>query len=446
MRLQIRYSCAATALLAALLVAFLTGVGAAEDVIEFLSGAKMVGEVTSIDKQKKLVAFSTKIGKRNLEKEYPYSKIHAVTYQGKRFVLNALDAAGGGLGASGIGGSGSPAKSRSQAEILELIKQAGATPPDWYDRTPVEHPPSLDLSWQEPAPGPWNNQKNLGQYIWDIINPNPRRWQSGVRLIHHLLATHKDDTRLQERAMRALGEKYFIFFQDYARAAFWWQQAGVGYGDAESVYLAECYWRLGNSAMARELLLDPDKPRSGTIRAGMIKLWGDMGQLNKALKLTELYLRRGGDAHTALLMAGDACRTAGRFTDALKFYERALNTPDPGQGRAQRNIDRAKANVEAIRMFELSDVSKVRDGKHTASAPAYEGPLTVEVAVQGGRIESVDVTRHTEKQFYSALTDMPAQIIAKQGVKGIDATSRATITAEAIINATAKALAENQKQ
>ena len=87
----------------------------------------------------------------------------------------------------------------------------------------------------------------------------------------------------------------------------------------------------------------------------------------------------------------------------------------------------------------------MRDGKHTASAPAYEGPLAVEVDVQGGRIESVEVTRHTEKQFYSALTDVPAQIIAKQGVKGIDATSRATITAEAIINATAKALAENQK-
>jgi uncharacterized protein with FMN-binding domain len=443
MRLQIRCSFAATALLAALLVGLLAGVGLAEDVIEFLSGAKMVGEVTSIDKQKKMVSFSSKIGQRSFEREYPYSKIHAVTYRGKRFVLNATDGAAATGGSAS--GSSSEAKTRSRAEVLALIKQAGSTPPDWYDSTPVEHPPSLDLSWQEPAPGPWDNQKNMGQYIWDIINPNPGRWRSGIRLIHHLLATHKDDAALQQRAMRSLGEKYFIFFQDYARAAFWWQQAGVAYGDPESVYLAECYWRLGNAAMARELLLDPEKPRSGVIRAGMIKLWGDMGQLNKALKLTELYLRRGGDAHTALLMAGDACRTAGRFTDALKFYERALNTPDPGMGRAQRNIDRARANVEAIRMFELSDLSKVNDGKHTASAPAYEGPLTVEVAVQGGRIDSVEVTRHTEKQFYSAITDVPAQIIAKQGVKGIDATSRATITAEAIINATAKALAENQK-
>ena len=46
---------------------------------------------------------------------------------------------------------------------------------------------------------------------------------------------------------------------------------------------------------------------------------------------------------------------------------------------------------------------------------------------------------------HSALTDVPNQIIEKQGVKGIYATSRATITAEAILNATAKALAENPK-
>ena len=173
MRFQIRYSCAATALLAALLVAFLTGVGAAEDVIEFLSGAKMVGEVTSIDKQKKLVAFSTKIGKRNLEKEYPYSKIHAVTYQGKRFVLNALDAAGDGVGGSGVGGSGSPAKLRSRAEVLELIKQAGATPPDWYDSTPVEHPPSLDLSWQEPRAWTVEQSEEPGAVYLGYHQPQP---------------------------------------------------------------------------------------------------------------------------------------------------------------------------------------------------------------------------------------------------------------------------------
>jgi uncharacterized protein with FMN-binding domain len=423
------------------------GRAAAEDVIEFLSGAKMVGEVTSIDKQKKIVTFSAKIGQRSVEREYAYSKIHAVTYQGKRFVLNAKGAAGGATGGGKAAPGQGTASPRTKAELVALIKQEGGTPPDWYDSTPVEHPPSLDLSWPEPAPEPWNNQKNMGQYIWDIINPNPGRWRSGVRLVHHLMAMHKDDPTIQQRTMRTLGEKYFIYFQDYARAAFWWQQAGVAFGQQDSVALAECYWRLGNAAMAQELLVDPERLRTGSnpLRVEMIKLWGDMGQLNKALKLTEMYVRRGGDVHLASLMAGDACRTAGRYNEAVKFYQRVIDTPGDSNGRDDRTINRARANVEAIKLFELSDVTKTRDGTHTATSPAYEGPLKVAVHVNGGRLEKVEITEHREKQFYSALTDVPQQIIAKQGVKGIDATSRATITAEAIINATARALAENQK-
>ncbi|MDA1162559.1 MAG: FMN-binding protein, partial [Planctomycetota bacterium] len=60
-------------------------------------------------------------------------------------------------------------------------------------------------------------------------------------------------------------------------------------------------------------------------------------------------------------------------------------------------------------------------------------------------IKSVTVTRHREKQYYSSLTDTPRKILARQGVAGIDATSSATITSEAIINATAKALANGMK-
>jgi uncharacterized protein with FMN-binding domain len=71
--------------------------------------------------------------------------------------------------------------------------------------------------------------------------------------------------------------------------------------------------------------------------------------------------------------------------------------------------------------------------------------VQVAVTVKDHRIEAVRITQHKEKQFYAALTDTPAKIIAKQGVKGVDATSNATITSEAIINASAKALASGAK-
>jgi uncharacterized protein with FMN-binding domain len=48
---------------------------------------------------------------------------------------------------------------------------------------------------------------------------------------------------------------------------------------------------------------------------------------------------------------------------------------------------------------------------------------------------------YKEKQFYAALTDTPRQIITTQSILEIDGTSGATITSQAIINATAKALA-----
>ena len=66
------------------------------------------------------------------------------------------------------------------------------------------------------------------------------------------------------------------------------------------------------------------------------------------------------------------------------------------------------------------------------------------MTVAGGRIAAVQVTRHTEKQYYSSITDTCAQIIKKQGAKGVDATSGATITSEAILNASIKALGKAQ--
>jgi uncharacterized protein with FMN-binding domain len=102
---------------------------------------------------------------------------------------------------------------------------------------------------------------------------------------------------------------------------------------------------------------------------------------------------------------------------------------------------RARDSIDAINLFDKADVRKVADGTYKASSTGYTGALEVEVRVSGGKIEGLRVTKHSEKQFYAALTDTPNQILSKQSVKGIDATSRATITSQAIVNATAKALA-----
>jgi uncharacterized protein with FMN-binding domain len=68
--------------------------------------------------------------------------------------------------------------------------------------------------------------------------------------------------------------------------------------------------------------------------------------------------------------------------------------------------------------------------------------MEVAVTIKDGRIQAVRVVRHVEKQPFGALKDIPVRIIQKQSVQGIDATSAATITSDALLNAATKALHE----
>ena len=180
-------------------------------------------------------------------------------------------------------------------------------------------------------------------------------------------------------------------------------------------------------------LLDRLPPRFESI-----KLWADLGEMDKALRIAESFAG-GRSPETAYVYAGDACRVAGRIPEAVRYYRKALAVP--ATELTERSQKRARSNVEAIELFELSTSPGSPTGRTGPAAWATRprSPWRSSSAIVG--LASVRVTEHSEKQFYSALSDTPARIIAKQGVKGVDATSGATITSDAIINATAKALA-----
>lgn len=415
------------------------------DTLESSTGITVSGKLVSRD-DKQIVFEIQAAGGRSIQRKYPLKTVKALTVNGKRELLQP-DAPGGGASPTVSPKRGQPSPrpapaagpakdaQRSRQEVEALIDEAGRTPPDWLEATPLNAPTTLDLSFPEKAEGEWNNQKNVGQFVWDVVNPNPGRWREGVKLMHHLMDLHKDDPEKVSRAAADLAGMYHRLFQDYARAAYWWRKAGKR---QDPVGVAECYWKLGNKQMAVQLLNGLRR-----IPVSSIKLWADMGETNRAVKLVDLFAR-GNGADEAFVMAADACRLAGRYSQAEQFYERTLALPD--DERNKRNKDRARASLEAIRLFDTLDVSKVADGSHAASSLGYEGQVAVEVTVRAGRITDVKVTDHKEKQFYAALTDTPRQIIAKQSVKGVDATSRATITSEAIINASAKALRSGMKE
>jgi uncharacterized protein with FMN-binding domain/predicted Rdx family selenoprotein len=329
---------------------------------------------------------------------------------------------------------------RTRAEVEALIQRMGTTPPDWWDSVELTYPPTLDLDWPMKAEGEWDARRNVGQYIWDVINPNPGRWKEGIKLVHHLMVRHKDDREKLGRSMETLGRMFHDLMEDWGRAAFWWRMSMRYDVYVDPISLAHCYWKLGSREMAEEVLLT--MPDDYTRHGALIKLWADMGEIDKALKLAERKAA-GGTPTIAYLTAGDTCRLAGRHKEALAYYEKVL-TAKGTAGReedAKKDKERAQASIEAIKVFDALDVTQIPDGTYAASSIAYAGPLHVEVIAKGGGIQSVRVTEHQEKQFYSALSETPKRIIEKQGVRGVDAVTGATMTSEAIINGTAKALA-----
>jgi uncharacterized protein with FMN-binding domain len=389
-----------------------------------------------VEQSKESVTISVAAGNRQVTRKFPRASVKSITIDGRRQpARNALPSKT----------TGDEQLKRSREEISALVEQAGRMPPDWFHETKLNYPPGLDLAWPHPPQGPWNNQKNLGQFIWDIVNPNPGRWREGVRLMHQVLVKNQQDPVVRERAMLELARMYHDLLEDYARSAFWYRAVGAEKNPQEysqsAVMLAECYWRLGSRETAVELL--EKTPPSFTA----VKLWADLGETDKSITMAKEY--GGEDApDLAFLLAGDACRVAGRYDEALDYYQKALDVPvdNSRPARVERNRSRAKASMEAIRLFDALDLAKIPDGNYRARSMGYEGNIEVEVAVKQGRIADVEITQHREKQFYSAMTDTPQKIIAKQGVRGVDATSAATITSEAIINATAKALAGAQKK
>jgi uncharacterized protein with FMN-binding domain len=326
-----------------------------------------------------------------------------------------------------------------------MIEKAGRTTPDWWDSASLNYPQTLDLTWEKAPQGQWIPEKYLGPYIISVITPNPGKWKDGAKLLHHTLTVNKDDRERLGTSMERLGYVYGKLLGDYARAAFWWQKAAKYGANVNALFLAEAYFKLGSKDMAAQLLARLGDDNTGV--GNLIKMWSDIGDLRKALALAE----RKADAgrpDIAYRAAGDACRSHGRYKEALAYYEKVLKVP-AGDGneakQIEKNKDRARQSTEAIKVYETLDLAQVPDGDYEGTATGFRGPLTVRVKVKKAKIEEVKVAQYKDDWFFTSLTEVPRQIIEKQGVKGVDAVTGATMTSEAIINATAKALATGMK-
>ena len=325
---------------------------------------------------------------------------------------------------------------RTRTEVVATIRQAGTSHPDWWGSVPLSYPKTLDLTWKKPPKGSdWDTRKNVGQYLWSVINENPGRWKQGAKFMHHVAEVNKNRADPQTKAWNALGHIYADLLQDYARGAYWWEKGG----GQNVVGLADCYWRLGNKEMAVEKLgrVSFDGDRYGSA----IRLWADMGEPKRAMALAESSAKRGNPAG-AYLSAGNVSRLYGDYDLAIKYYERVLAVPAQGKRDWKFQKDLARSGIETIRVFEMLDLTKIRNGTFEGTSMSFAGNLTVSVIVANSRISAVKVIQNKDKQFYSAIKETTEKIVKQQSLRNIDATTGATVTSDAIVNATAKALAE----
>lgn len=111
-------------------------------------------------------------------------------------------------------------------------------------------------------------------------------------------------------------------------------------------------------------------------------------------------------------------------------------TGEAGEASEAPVVDEGEEDEEV----EVSDNVFV-DGTYTETVEGHNGPMTVEVVVEGNVITSVVVLEHEETDGLAdpALEDVPAAIIARNGTD-VDVVSKATVTSEAVIKAVEKAL------
>ena len=424
-----------------LVVAFLLLVPAARaDEVEMLNGIHVQGQVVKEDKDS--VTLRTEMGGAENEVKFDLAKVRAITIGGVR----RLTSAGAAASERAASAPKAAVQLRPAADapaavgasgVAAQVEKAGTTTPPWWLRAESHWPKSLDLTWSDKSSDP---MRSMSLYLRQEIFPNSDRWYDAVRMATHMLQVNKDNPDALTKTRALLGQLYYLM-KDWARAAYWWQQAGVQGGDDVPYGVALCYARLGDKSLIQKAVGGVD--RDTTPGFGLIRLCLDAGEIRTVQKLIDAELE-GGQGGDAYVKAGERFAQAGANEAAFFCYEKTLNEPGSMRGDAARWAAR-RALVALVGRAWAADLRRIPDGSYKASERGYIGPVEVTVMVRDGRIVDVRVSAHKENRALTSIADIPRRIVQKQGVAGVDAVTGATITSDAIIIATGKALKSGEK-
>lgn len=143
--------------------------------------------------------------------------------------------------------------------------------------------------------------------------------------------------------------------------------------------------------------------------------------------------RIGGNAVTDIIVFG---RQAGTQAGLYAMNNGGVGHPEAPVQNGDDDTAAIKDGVEA----------QYTDGVYTEEVTGHNGPLTVQVTVEGGYITKVEVTSHeeTETLFDAVMDQMVPTIIYEQSTE-VDVITSATVTSEAILEAVNKVIEQAKK-
>ena len=100
--------------------------------------------------------------------------------------------------------------------------------------------------------------------------------------------------------------------------------------------------------------------------------------------------------------------------------------------------------VAATALMAAGAQAAYKDGTYTGEGKGRESQIQVQVDVKGGKIAAVQVLKHGETEMIIAapIETMIPEIVAKNGVEGVESVGGATLSSEGIKAAVADALAK----
>jgi len=298
------------------------------------------------------------------------------------------------------------------AALLILVAQADAgegkldeaiaklkTPPEWFADQPVRY----DMG------EPWQKAR---QHVRKLLAAYHNREAIKISVLYHQQGRGSKDGHEHPMYLFLGGEHAWaaeVYKERLAKRdkTYAWQ-CGT---------LASLYVKFGDHAQAIEVL-----------EIGLQHLPQPPGRVFTQAGLHD----KLGDVHAD---KDDTQQAAAHYRKAMELFRVAK--PKYGRHLLPKRVSKVQAKLDLLGRKAL-DLAAVRDGVYRGQSLGYGTPLHATVRIQGGRIADVRL-QHKEKIEQRATETVPKQIVERQSLD-VDAVTAATVTVQAIVEATYRAL------